>query len=209
MITDIITVNTHSSVRIAGEKLIWVDPFGIEGNPADAEIIFITHSHFDHLSPEDIKKVIRPDTVIAAPVTIKEDLEKAGFGNVKSVFLRPGDSTEILGIPAEAVPAYNISKPFHPKENGWLGYVLTVFGKRIYIAGDTDATPEAKAVKCSVAMLPVGGKYTMDAREASWLAEAIGPEYAIPIHFGTVAGDKSAADSFGGRNFVTVRKLVF
>lgn len=193
--TDKITVNTQSSIRIdAGKSIIYIDPFGISGNPHDADIVLITHEHFDHFSPDDIGKVRKADTVFAAPKSMNGKL--AGAGINKAVLMKPGDSAEICSIPLEAVPAYNIMKPFHPKSNGWLGYIVTVGGKRIYAAGDTDAVREVKAVKCDIALVPIGGTYTMDCKEAAALVNAIRPETAIPIHYGSIVGSYIDGEKF-------------
>ena len=190
---DFITINEHSSIRIDEGKIIYSDPYNISGNPQDADIILITHSHFDHYSPEDIHKVMKPDTVIVCPSSMTEP---NGLGlNVKQV--TTGESFEISGMKFEAVPAYNIGKPFHPKSSGWLGYIIdsTVHG-RIYIAGDTDVTPDNKQIKCDIALVPAGGKFTADAVQAAELVNTIRPRYTVPIHYGTVAGVPSDGERF-------------
>lgn len=193
--TDRITVNTQSSIRIdGGDSIIRFDPLNISGEPHDADIIFITHEHFDHFSPDDIAKVSKPDTVIAAPASMKRKLEGAGISD--AVYLKAGEKTEIKGIPVEAVPAYNTLKPFHQKFNGWLGYIVTVGGKRIYAAGDTDAVKEAEAVKCDIALVPIGGTYTMNYREAASLVNKMRPGTVIPIHYGSIVGSRSDGDNF-------------
>jgi L-ascorbate metabolism protein UlaG (beta-lactamase superfamily) len=195
--TENITVNTQSSIRIdTGDLIIRADPFGLTEELHDADIILITHEHFDHFSPDDIVRVSKPDTVFAAPESMRKKL--AGMQTGETVFLRPGDKTEIRGIPVEAVAAYNIMKPFHAKPNGWLGYIVTVGGKRIYAAGDTDATKEAKAVRCDIALVPVGGTYTMNAREAAALVNEIQPGIAIPIHYGSIVGSRADGEKFAG-----------
>lgn len=194
--TNNISVNTQSSIRIdSGSAIIRIDPFKISGAPHDADIILITHEHYDHFSPEDIEKVRKPDTVFAAPKSMKNKLEVAGISN--AVLLSPGDKTEISGIPVEAAAAYNTLKPFHPKSNGWLGYIVTAGGKRIYAAGDTDAVKEVKAVKCDIALVPAGGTFTMNYREAAALVNEIRPETAIPIHYGSIVGNSSDGENFG------------
>ena len=190
-----ISVNTQSSIRIdCGTTIIRADPFKIAGEPHDAGIILITHDHYDHFSPEDIQKVRRPDTVFAAPESMKSKLESIGISN--AVLLSPGEKTEIAGIPVEAVPAYNTLKPFHPRSNGWLGYIITVNGKRIYAAGDTDAVKEVRAVECDIALVPVGGTFTMNHKEAAKLINEIRPGIAVPIHYGSIVGDRSDGEKF-------------
>ena len=204
--TDNITVNTQSSIRIAdGNRVIYADPFRIQGEPHDADIIFITHEHFDHYSTEDIEKVKKDGTVIVVPESM------AGKAN-GAVTIKAGDRTVIGGIEVEAVRAYNKLLPFHPKSAGWVGYILTVGGSRIYIAGDTDATDEAKAVRCDIALVPIGGKFTMDAKAAAALVNTIRPKYAIPTHYGDVVGKPGDGSIFEGlvdASIKVVHKIAF
>ena len=182
---DFITINTHSSIRIDEGIIIYCDPFRITEEKHDADIILITHSHFDHFSPEDISKVMKPDTVIVCPKSVKE-ADDTGLDVIR---VSTDEVLEVKGIKLETVPAYNKLKPFHPKSNGWVGYIISSPEHgRIYIAGDTDMTDENSRVKCDIAMLPAGGTYTMNARKAADLANTICPKYAIPIHYGSVAG---------------------
>ena len=190
---DFITINEHSSIRIDAGKLIYSDPFNIKSAAHDADIILITHSHFDHYSPDDIRKVMKSDTVIVCPSSMTEPQE-LGL-TVKQV--TAGARFEVLGMRFEAVPAYNMGKPFHPQSNGWLGYIInSPEHGRIYIAGDTDITPDNKQVKCDIALIPAGGTYTADASQAAELVNTICPKYAIPIHYGTVAGKPADGEKF-------------
>lgn len=190
---DFIRVNTHSSIRIEDEKVIYIDPFKIENAVNDADIILITHSHFDHFSPDDIRKVMKSDTILVCPASMNE-ADEIGLSAVKVI---PYEQLEINGISIETVPAYNNSKPFHPKNNNWVGYIInSKTNGRIYIAGDTDATEDNKKVKCDIALVPIGGTFTMTANEAAELINHIKPEYAIPVHYGSVAGKAEDADIF-------------
>lgn len=190
---DFITVNTHSSIRIDEGKIIYIDPFKMNEESHDADIILITHSHFDHYSPEDIHKVMKSDTIIVCPKSMNEASE-LGI-EVKKV--SPNEKLEVQGINIETVPAYNVMKPFHPKKNGWVGYIIdSPEHGRIYIAGDTDINEDNKQVNCDIAMLPVGGTYTMNAKKAAELANTIRPKYAIPIHYGSVAGSPEDGEKF-------------
>jgi len=190
---DFITINEHSSIRIDEGKIIYSDPYNISGAAHDADIILITHSHFDHYAPDDIRKVMKSDTVVVCPASMNEPKE-LGL-TVKQV--SAGEKFEVLGVKFEAVPAYNIGEPFHPKSNGWLGYIIeSLDHRRIYIAGDTDITPDNKQVKCDIALIPVGGTFTTDASQAAELANAIRPKYAVPIHYGTVAGSPADGEKF-------------
>ena len=192
--TEQITVNAQSSIRIGGETVIYFDPFRIEAAAHDADIILITHAHYDHFSPADIAKIRKPETLFAAPASMAQELRENGI--TSAVLMRPGDTKTIGGIAVEAVPAYNLHKQFHPKQNGWLGYIVTAGGKRIYAAGDTDAVPEAAAVSCDIALLPIGGTYTMNVSEAAALAGQLTPETVIPTHYGTIVGNVSDGDAF-------------
>jgi len=190
---DFITVNTHSSIRISDEKVIYTDPFKIPDVPHDADIILITHSHFDHFSPEDIRKVMKQDTILICPKSMNE---ADGLGcSVQKV--SPQEKFEVGGISLETVPAYNKLKPFHPKSNGWVGYIInSKENGRIYIAGDTDITEENMQVQCRIAMIPIGGTYTVNAEKAAKLTNIIRPEYVIPVHYGSVVGKPEDADTF-------------
>ena len=184
-----IKVNAQSSIHISGKDSIYFDPYQITEDLHDADMIFITHEHFDHFSPEDIEKVVGEDTVYIVPKSMHDSIKKTGLDDEKIYTMEPGDLKVIKGIKVEAVPAYNINKEFHPKGNGWLGYVITVDNTRIYVSGDMDATPESKQVKCDIAMIPIGGYYTMDLKEAAAYINEIKPKTVIPTHYGTVVGN--------------------
>lgn len=201
--TDNITINTQSSIRIEGSKTIYIDPFKRNKATHDADIIFITHAHYDHYDEPSLKSAANKDSVIVCPASMlaevtalnargrKQDKEEDVIG------MKAGEKTEVAeGITVEAVPAYNLNKNFHPKANGWLGYVITMDGVRYYAAGDTDALPELEDVDCDIAFVPVGGTYTMTAREAADLVNRIHPEIAVPIHYGTIVGRAKDADTF-------------
>ena len=196
---DNIEVFTQNSIRIKTEKgNIYFDPFHMTEEPHDADFIFVTHDHYDHFSPEDIDKVSCEKTILIVPEKMKDKAKEAA-GSVNEIMtVTPGASFETHGLEFETVPAYNTLKPFHPKSAGWVGYILIVDGKRIYVAGDTDATGEAKKVKCDVALIPIGGTFTMDARKAAELINTISPEVAIPTHYGSVVGSPSDGETFAG-----------
>ncbi len=191
-----IEVLYHSSIRIKKEKTIYIDPFKIDRNYNDADIIFITHDHYDHYSEEDIDKVINENTVIVIPEELLTKVLKKGINKNAIITVKPNQKYMVQGIKFETVPAYNTNKTFHPKENGWVGYVIEINEIKYYIAGDTDITEENKKVKCDVAFVPVGGTYTMDFKEAAQLVNQIQPKVAVPIHYGSVVGTKQDAEEF-------------
>lgn len=195
--TENIEVFTQSSIKITdGENHIYIDPLGIKEEFCDADYILITHDHYDHFSPEDIKKVAFENTVLIVPEKMKaKALKEINFIN-KIEIISPNQNKKINNLYIETIPAYNIIKPFHLKIFGWVGYILEIGGKRIYIAGDTDKTKEAEAVHCDIAMVPIGGTYTMNAKKAAELINIIQPEVAIPTHYGSIVGNKNDGELF-------------
>lgn len=189
-----IYVNTRSSIRIMGSKTIYFDPLEIQGNPQDADIIFVTHVHYDHFSPEDIKKVMKDDTKMIVPISMLETIGEKGLPTDKLYGVQPGQTGECEGVKYQAVPAYNIGKAFHPKENNWVGYLVELDGTTYYAMGDTDVTPEAEAVDVDVIFVPVGGKYTMDADEAAEFINQKPRGLVVPIHY----ADPEACNRFLG-----------
>ena len=168
----------------------------VAAEPHDGDVIFVTHSHSDHLSPDDIRRVMKPDAVLVLPESCRQAALDTGFAARQLMPVRPGARYEVRGVTFETVPAYNLNKKFHPRANNWVGYVVTVDGLRFYVAGDTDDTPEARAVRCDAAFLPAGGTYTMTAREAAALAACIRPQAAVPTHYGCIVGSLSDGDTF-------------
>ena len=191
-----IEVLYHSSIRINKEKTIYIDPFKIDRNYNDADIVFITHDHYDHYSEEDIDKVINENTTIIIPEELLTKLLRKGINKNAIITVEPNKNYMVQGIKFETISAYNTNKTFHPKENGWVGYIIIINGIRYYIAGDTDITEENKKVKCDVAFVPVGGTYTMDFKEAASLINEIKPKIAIPIHYGSIVGTEQDAIDF-------------
>lgn len=193
---EYIEVLCHSSIKINKEKVIYIDPFKIDKNYNDADMIFVTHDHYDHYSEEDIDKIKKEDTIIIAPEELLTKLLRKGFRKDSIITVEPNKKYMIQGMKFETIPAYNTNKQFHPKENGWVGYIIKIKGVRYYIAGDTDITEENRRVKCDVAFVPVGGTYTMDFKEAATLVNEIKPKMAIPIHYGDIVGTKQDAIDF-------------
>ncbi len=205
---DNIKVLYHSSIRMDKEKIIYVDPFKIDKNYNDADMIFITHDHYDHYSEEDIDKVKKANSIFIVPENLLKKLIKKGINDENIITLAPEDIEIIDGIKIEAIHSYNIDKPFHPKEKNWLGYIIEIDGVRYYISGDTDITRENKKVKCDVAFVPVGGTYTMNFSEAAQLVNIIKPKIAVPIHYGSIVGTKQDATDFIKLLYPTTKGII-
>ncbi len=185
----------HAAFRIEGAGLvIYIDPFQLRAAPRDGDIIICTHDHYDHCSPDDIRKVAKSDAVVVAPSNCAGKIRGLGLQYKE---LNPGDEAEVKGVRIKAVPAYNVNKRFHPKDYGGIGVILEVAGVRIYHAGDTDYIPEMKGLgSVDVALLPVSGTYVMTPEEAAKAAEDIKPKVAIPMHYGAIVGDERDAERF-------------
>ncbi len=179
----------HASFKLdARGRLIYFDPWKVKKDRAS--LILITHSHFDHLSLDDVRKIQTKETTIVAT---KDSASKLR-GDVR--IIAAGDSIDVEGVGVEAVPSYNIGKNYHPKTSGWVGYILTIDGVKIYHAGDTDAIEEMKKLEVDVALLPVGGTYTMTAEEAAGIANEFKPKISIPMHWGSIVGSEADAHRF-------------
>lgn len=182
----------HASILIEGDKRVYIDPWKLTGlaQPGPADLVLVTHDHFDHLSPPDLTRICSATTEILVPKAAAARL--AGVpGKVRPV--TAGEQLLAADLRVEVVAAYNTNKKFHPRAAGYVGYVVTIDGERIYHAGDTDRIPEMKGLAPDVALLPVGGTYTMTAREAAEAADDLGAKRVIPIHYGDIVG--SAADA--------------
>ena len=195
-----INVLCHSSIKIESEgKVIYLDPFQIKEEKNDADIIAITHSHYDHFSEKDINKIKNKETKIIITNDLLDRTLKLGFNKEDIIVVMPNNLYKVLDIKIETIPAYNINKKFHPKENNWIGYLITLEKQIIYIAGDTDVTEENKSVKCDIALVPVGGTYTMTHTEAAELVNIIRPAIAIPTHYGEIVGKKEDGEKFSNK----------
>jgi len=189
----------HDTFRIKGSKVIYTDPYKVSKND-EADIVLLSHEHFDHLSLDDLKKVIMPGTTIVASPMCRDGLK--GVKVKETHFLDPGGKLSVGKVEVEAVPAYNLNKfrepgqVFHPKNEKRVGFVVQMDGTRVYFAADTDFIPEMKAIKCDIALLPVSGTYVMTAEEAAEAAAAINPKIAVPMHYGAIVGSEADAKKF-------------
>lgn len=185
-----IKINCHSSICVNDE--IWFDPFRVDGGKA--KYIFVTHSHWDHFSVDDIKKLLTNETKIVCPLSMKREVQNL-FEN-EIVFVEPEKSYLIDDLMVDVISSYNITKQFHPKDNGWVGYNVTIDGEKVLIVGDSDNTPELNKVKTDVLLVPIGGTYTMTIEEAAELTNSIKPKKVIPTHYGEIVGEKDFGKEF-------------
>lgn len=191
-----ISVNYHASIRFDKENIIiYFDPYKIKDYKNDANYIFITHSHYDHYSKDDIKKVMNNNTKFIITSDLKENIINLGVLEKNILVVYPNKSYVLDNINFDTIPAYNLDKQFHKNISNWVGYNILLDGNRYYIVGDSDATEELQKVKCDVMFTPVGGIYTMNDEEAAIIVNKIKPKYAIPIHYDEV-GSKKKAENF-------------
>ncbi len=181
----------HASFKISGAgAVVYIDPWKLSESPKDASMVLVSHSHYDHYSPQDIQKVSGPQTMIIGPADVAGK-EKSGL------VLKPGRTIEQADVKITGVASYNPSKQFHPRPSSWLGFIVEIDSSRIYYAGDTDLIEELKALSdIDIALLPVGGTYTMDAAEAAEAVGYIKPKYAVPYHWGDIVGSRADAEQF-------------
>ncbi len=195
----------HDSFLLDGPPRIYFDPVNLIGDLPVADLVLVSHEHYDHCSPEDVARISGPNTVVVAGGDAPAKLPGAHA-------VRPGQRLNVAGVEVETVPAYNLTKfrapgqPFHPRDAGHVGYIVTVQGLRLYFAGDTDSIPEMSGFHCDVALLPVSGTYVMTVEEAVEAAQAIGPQIVVPMHYGagigTAEDGQRFASLYGGRTIV-------
>lgn len=191
-----ITVNYHASIRFDKENtIIYFDPYKIEEYINDANYIFITHSHYDHYSESDIKKVMNNNTKFIITSDLEENIINLGVLKENILIVYPSGSYVLDNISFDTIPAYNLDKQFHKKSSNWVGYNILLDGNRYYIVGDSDITEELQNVKCDVIFVPVGGIYTMNDEEASFIVNKMNIKYAVPIHYDET-GSKQNAHNF-------------
>jgi len=191
----------HDAFRVDAEKVIYFDPWKLQGKPPLADLVLISHEHDDHCSPDDVALIRGPQTAVVAPAPCAGKLG----GKVRVV--KVGDTLEVQGVQIEVVPAYNVNKTFHPRSPDNVGYIVTVEGTRIYHAGDTDVIPEMGRFTVDIALLPVSGTYVMTADEAVKATEVIRPGLVVPMHYGTIVGSERDARHFQRLSPATVRIL--
>lgn len=191
--TENIEFVKHNSIKIKGSKIIYVDPYEIDKNYNDADYVFCTHSHYDHFSLTDINKVMKETTKI---ITVSDARLEAERLTNNIMIVSPDNEYKIDNISFKTTYAYNENKQFHPKANGWVGFIITLDGIEYFIAGDTDNVPEIKNVKCDVALLPIGGTYTMTIEEAADLANSIDAKVVVPTHYGVIVGNIGDGEKF-------------
>lgn len=192
-----ITLNTHSSIRIEGmHGVLYVDPIEIPEEVHDADFILVTHDHGDHFSPEAIQKIAKAESILIGPKKMEDKIRSLDpqVGKIETVV--PGEHYSLNGLEFDTIPAYNNLKPFHPKKAGWVGYLFSIDGTTVYVAGDTDVTPDNRKVVCDIALVPIGGTFTMDAKKAAELINQIRPKAVIPMHYGTIVGKPADVDAF-------------
>ena len=210
-----IEVNEQSSIRISGSSVLYFDPFHIDKLILDADVLFLTHGHYDHFSPEDINKVAVSNTRFVVPAKLVKEISAFDVDAGRIIVMNPGDEKKITDrrgnvIKIKAVPAYNKAKPFHPKSNRWCGYVVEIDDTTIYVAGDTDGLKENEGIECDIAFIPIGGTYTMNYKEAAEFTNKLKPGIVIPIHYGSIVGEKNYGEHFEGLiddGITVVRKL--
>lgn len=191
----------HASFQLSNSLTVYIDPWKIDGEPHDGDIVLISHPHDDHMSRDDIRAVMKEEGRIVACADVVEDL---GYGDTLAV----NQTIEINGVKIHGLPAYNVEKDFHPKENNWLGFVIEMDGRRIYYAGDTDAAPEvAKLEQIDVALMPVGGTFTFDASSAADAVNTFKPKLCVPYHWGDIVGNRKDAMKFAKKAEVPVEVL--
>ncbi len=192
---DNVEVFCHSSIKISKDRIVYFDPYNIDKEYKDADIIFITHDHFDHYDINSILKIRNDNTHIVVPFSLKDEVVKY-FDDEHIHLVEPQNEYNVYGINFSTIWAYNIGSDFHPKENKWVGYLVNIAGYKYYVMGDTSETIESKCVKCDVLFVPIGGKFTMDRNDAVHLTNIVGPKIAVPIHYGSIVGTKEDAEYF-------------
>lgn len=190
-----IKVFTQAAIKIEGTKTIYFDPYQIKEAYHDADYIFITHDHYDHYDEESLKNILKAETKLIVPECLKEKITKL---NIDCLPVWPNEKYNIDNLSFETTFSYNLDKPFHPKEKGYVGYKIKLEDKYLYIMGDTDYLTENLHMTCDICFVPIGGTYTMNVEEAADYINKIKPALAIPIHYGSIVGDLNLSRQFIG-----------
>lgn len=188
-----IEVLNHASIKITSDKIYYFDPYKIDKKVSDADYIFITHDHYDHFDYNSIKNVINENTMLIVPACL-EDKAREITNNYTIVY--PSCKYEIEKLNFDTVPSYNIGKSFHLKEMNYVGYIVNIKNNKVYVMGDTDVIDEIKDISCDICFVPIGGTYTMNYKEASDYINRINPKEVIPIHYGSIVGNKDLGLKF-------------
>lgn len=188
-----IEVLNHASIKITSGKIYYFDPYKIDKKMSDADYIFITHDHYDHFDYSSIKNVINESTMLIVPACLEEKVKEI-TNNYTIVY--PSCNYEIATLHFDTVPSYNIGKSFHLKEMNYIGYIVNIKNNKVYVMGDTDVIDEIKDISCDICFVPIGGTYTMNYKEASNYINMINPKEVIPIHYGSVVGNKDLGLKF-------------
>lgn len=192
----IINVFKHNSIKIINNNLnIYIDPFQIDNQTNDADIIFITHSHYDHFSIEDIVKIKNSNTKIVSTKDTYNELIKY-FDKNNILIVEPNNNYNVCDLKFNTVRAYNVNKDFHSIDKNWVGYIITIDNLNYYIMGDTDINNDVLNIKCDILFVPIGGTYTMDYKDAANYTNIINPKVVIPTHYGLIVGDKNLGVKF-------------
>ena len=190
-----IIVNTQSSIKISGSKIIYFDPYKINDKFNDADIVFITHDHYDHLDIDSLNNIINDNTKIVIPSSIVNSLLDLNIDN-ELILVEPNNNVDVDDIKVKTVRSYNIGKRYHPKENNYVGYIVELDNKKYYVMGDTDINEDINNIECDILFIPIGGTYTCDYKEAAEYVNKIKPDIVIPIHYGSIVGDISLGEEF-------------
>ena len=188
-----IEVLNHASIKITSDKIYYFDPYKIDKKMSDADYIFITHDHYDHFDYSSIKNVINESTMLIVPACLEEKVKEI-TNNYTIVY--PSCNYEIATLHFDTVPSYNIGKNFHLKEMNYVGYIVNIKNNKVYVMGDTDVIDEIKDISCDICFVPIGGTYTMNYKEASNYINMIKPKEVIPIHYGSIVGNKDLGLKF-------------
>ena len=188
-----IEVLNHASIKITSDKIYYFDPYKIDKKVSDADYIFITHDNYDHFDYSSIKNVINESTMLIVPACLEEKVKEI-TNNYTIVY--PSCNYEIATLHFDTVPSYNIGKNFHLKEMNYVGYIVNIKNNKVYVMGDTDVIDEIKNISCDICFVPIGGTYTMNYKEASNYINMIKPKEVIPIHYGSIVGNKDLGLKF-------------